>query len=279
MGAATIRHSTVTVTAFLRFQFSSDPADWLRLGAADIWRFAAHSVQGVKPVYANARLGHLRRFLLFVHMRGGCSDQLAAAVPKVAVFGESARPQVLSRQQQRNLLASFDLTSSEGKRDYAMTLCMLHLGLRGAEVMGLRRQHVDWQRRCLIIAKTKTGRARELPIPRRLCAALRDYLKNARPKNTFFDHVFLRHSRRRGLPVSRAILKKALQRAYRRCGFPRSWSGKHRLRHTFASQLHGQGADVKPIADLLGHRRLDSTIHYTRVDVEALRALAQPWPQ
>ena len=66
--------------------------------------------------------------------------------------------------------------------------------------------------------------------------------------------------------------------AYRHCGFPPGWSGTHRLRHTFASRLHQHGVDMKPIADLLGHRRLDSTNIYTQVDLEALRRMAKPWP-
>jgi site-specific recombinase XerD len=54
--------------------------------------------------------------------------------------------------------------------------------------------------------------------------------------------------------------------------------GDPRLRHTFASRLHQRGVDMKPIADLLGHRRLDSTNLYTQVNLEALRQLARPWP-
>jgi site-specific recombinase XerD len=94
-------------------------------------------------------------------------------------------------------------------------------------------------------------------------AALRNYFKNGRPKDKGFDHLFLRHPNRCGHPLSSGALKQMVQRAYRRCRFPKSWSGTHRLRHTFATRLHRSGADLKPIADLLGHRKLDSTTIYT----------------
>jgi site-specific recombinase XerD len=95
---------------------------------------------------------------------------------------------------------------------------------------------------------------------------------------TSSDHVFVRHPRRVGHPLSRCALKAMISTAYRRCGFPKSWSGTHRLRHTFASRLHKRGAEMKPLADLLGHRRLNSTNDYTQVDPKAMQSLAQPWP-
>jgi len=70
----------------------------------------------------------------------------------------------------------------------------------------------------------------------------------------------------------------ALTRAYRRCGFPKGWQGGYRLRHTFASRLHARGADLKQIADLLGHRHLQTTTLYAKVDLIGLRDLALPWP-
>jgi integrase/recombinase XerD len=278
VGPATIEPSVVTVRAFLDWQFGNSRVSWTRVQAGDIWRFASHHVRGLKPRYAKVRLGCLRRFLRFAVMKGACSPQIEAAVPKVAAYGDSPRPAILSDQQRRQLLASFPRRLPEGKRNYAMTLCMLDLGLRSAEVIRMRLPDIDWRRRMLHIPKTKTGRGRQLPIPKRVLSALKVYVMRARPANGLSDHVFVRHPRRRGHPLSRPALKEIVHRAYRRCGFPRSWSGTHRLRHTFATRLYRRGIEIKPIADLLGHRWLDSTNRYTRVDLEALRALAQPWP-
>jgi site-specific recombinase XerD len=264
--------------AFLEWQFGTGRANWSEVQPADIWQFARHYVRGVKPTTGKSRLGYVRRFLRFVHLRGACGPQLAAAIPKVAIYGSAPRPEVLSEQQRRKLLASFGRTSPEGKRNYAMTLCMLDLGLRGGEVIGLRLEDIDWQAHRLNIRFTKTGRGRQLPLPDQVLEALRDYVKTARPQDGSFDQVFVRHPHRSGYPLSRSALKEMVHRAYHHCGFPPAWSGPHRLRHTFASRLHQRGVDMKPIADLLGHRRLDSTNIYTQVNIEALRALAQPWP-
>lgn len=277
VGPACVEHAERTVRLFLRWRFGRGAANWPAVTVTDIWRFAERLARGVKPIYAKARLGHLRRFLAFVQLRGSCSGALIAAIPRIAVFGADQRPAILSDLQCRRLLASFPRSTPEGRRDFAMALCMLELGLRGAEVIGLRVHDIDWRRHRLRVPATKTGRGRELPMPQRVLFALRSYVHEARPV-TGTDHVFVRHPRRVGQPLSRSAIKSMVRAAYLRCGFPAGWSGTHRLRHTFATRLVRRGAGIKPLADLLGHRRFNSTNHYAHVDTEELRPLAQPWP-
>lgn len=278
VGRATLELNEASAKAFMEWRFGSGRADWSRVQPTDMWRFARHYIRGFKPATSKSRLGYLRRFLSYVHLRGACGPELAAAIPKVAVCRASPRPEVLSPAQRRKLLAFFPRTTPEGKRNYAMILCMLDLGLRAGEVIRLRLQDIDWKTHRLNIQFTKTGRGRQLPLPKLIRKALQDYVRTGRPQNSSFDQVFLRHPRRLGYPLSRGVLKAMVRGAYRHCGFPSSWSGTHRLRHTFASRLHQRGVDMKPIADLLGHRRLDSTNIYTQVDLKALRQLARPWP-
>jgi site-specific recombinase XerD len=275
---STLERNEASAKAFLEWQFGAGRAKWSRVQPADIWRFASHYVRGVKPGTGKSRLGCVRRFLNFVHLRGACRPELAAAIPKVAVCRAAPRPEILSPSQRRKLLAFVRRTTPEGKRNHAMILCMLDLGLRAGEVIGLQLQDIDWKARRLHVRLTKTGRGRELPLPTHVLEALLDYIRTGRPQNSSFDHVFLRHPQRRGYPLSRGALQGMVCQAYRHCGFPSTWTGTHRLRHTFASRLHQRGVDMKPIADLLGHRRLDSTNLYTQVDLKALRQLGLPWP-
>jgi len=274
----TIQHAQANVSALLKTLSGNGKANWARVQPADLWRFALRLTRGVSASYAEDRLGQVRRFMRFVVMQGACPQRLLTAFPKVANHGSCTRPSILSKEQERKLLACFDRRSAEGKRDYAMTLCMLRLGLRAVEVTRLQLDDIDWRNRCLRVPPAKMGRGRQLPIPQRVLVALQDYIVNGRPKDTSFNQLFLRDPRRRGYSLSQATLKQMTRRAYRHCGFPRSWCGTHRLRHTFASRLQERGVDLKPIADLLGHRHLDSTTVYTHVAPQALQALAQPWP-
>jgi site-specific recombinase XerD len=274
----TIRRAQANVSAFLKALFGNGKANWGRVEPDDVWRFAFRHTRGVRASYSNDRLCQVRRFLQFVVMQGACHQRLLIAFPKVANYGSRVQPSILTKEQEGELLACFDRRFPEGKRDYAMTLCMLYLGLRAVEVVRLQLGDVDWQNRRLRVPPAKMSCGRQLPLPERVLAALQDYVTNGRPKDTSFDQLFLRHPRRRGQPLSQAVLKLTMRRAYRRCGFPRSWCGTHRLRHTFASRLHQRGAGLKPIADLLGHRHLDSATVYTHIAPQALQALAQPWP-
>ena len=67
--------------------------------------------------------------------------------------------------------------------------------------------------------------------------------------------------------------------AYRKVPGCERWAGTHALRHTAATRLHRRGAALKEVADVLGHRSLDTTAIYTKVDVARLTAVALPWPE
>jgi integrase len=157
-----------------------------------------------------------------------------------------------------------------------MALCMLDVGLRSAEVALLRLEDVDLNRKRLAVPPIKGGDGRELPLPRRLAVAIREYFAYRPPSSS--DRLFLRPSSLVGQPLSALTVQSAMSRAYRRAGLPRAWHGSHRLRHTFASRLFASGASLKEIADMLGHRRLDSANRYTGVQLASLRNVALPWP-
>lgn len=114
---------------------------------------------------------------------------------------------------------------------------------------------------------TKTGRGRQLPLPRQVLEAVRHYSKDGRPQNGPDDHVFLRHPRRYGYPLSRSALKAMVGQACRHCGFPPSWWGTHRLHHTCAMHLLQAGVAIEIIALWLGHEQLSTTHGYLEADL------------
>jgi integrase len=159
-----------------------------------------------------------------------------------------------------------------------MALCMVDLGLRPVEVIGLTLTDVDWNRSTITVPATKTNRGRQLPMVDRIASALRGYVQHHRPA-TDCDRLFVRFDQKRiGTVMDSRCVAYAMEAAYRRCKFPGRWVGAYRLRHTFATRLHARGADLKQIADLLGHQHLQTTTIYAKTDVMALRALAFAWP-
>jgi len=88
----------------------------------------------------------------------------------------------------------------------------------------------------------------------------------------------VRHSVPLGTPLTPELVRGAMRRAYARVGFPPQWCGTHLLRHTAATRMHQRGASLKEIADVLGHRSIDTSVIYTKVNLPALKTVALPWP-
>jgi site-specific recombinase XerD len=262
---------------FLQHVFGNGRARWRQVQPAHVWRYAEDCARRLKPTSAKLTLSALRIFLRFVQLRGACSEQLRNAVPPIACFGQTTRPATLSEVQCRRFLASFSRRHPGGQRDAAIALCMLDLGLRAGEVARLRLPDIDWQQRHLTVPIIKRGRARRLPLPERVFAALHAYVNRGRPVS-LSDRLFVRHADPVGEAISVSGVRHAMRRGYARAGLPPSWCGTHRLRHTFATRLLARGIGFKPLADLMGHRRIDTTFIYTHADLEGLRQLAQPWP-
>lgn len=262
---------------YMRWQFRKVRPDWSKVGVEDIWRYADHCARTDRPLTIRGKLGTLRLFLKFVHLRGACSAQLPRAVPKIAHFRTSLVRTFLNPAQRRRLLHCFDRRQSTGLRDYTLALLMVDLGLRIGEVVRLRVGDVDFAQRTLTVPPLKSGRGRTLPLPAHIADAIARYMRTARPPS-MDDRLFLRDRVFRGRPLTEGAVRLRLIEAYRRCGFPPSWTGAHILRRTFASDLYRKGAALRQIADLLGHRRVSTTGVYAQVAVQAMRSLAQPWP-
>lgn len=117
-----------------------------------------------------------------------------------------------------------------------------------------------------------------MPLSDRIGKAMASYIKSGRPDSKD-RQVFLRQSPPVGSPVTVALIRKRICRAYALSGCPADWAGTHVLRHTAATRLLRGGACMKEIADLLGHRSIETAAIYATVDVASLSAVALPWPE
>ncbi len=145
------------------------------------------------------------------------------------------------------------------------------------EVARLQFDDIDWFQGSILIRAGKSHRDRLLPLPEDVGQALLDYLRGNRPV-TPHRELFLGHyAPYRPLRTASAITH-VVQRLLKRAGIERRSSGAHLFRHTAASQMINRGASFKEIADILGHRSLQTTGIYAKLDLEALSRVALPWP-
>ena len=174
-------------------------------------------------------------------------------------------------------LSSIDRTTSKGRRDYAMFLLVATYGLRASEVRALDLDDIAWRVRQIRVPRPKVGTPLLLPLTDQVGAALLDYLRCGRPASTH-RRRFLRVEFPLG-PLGLGAVGDAFHTWARRAGIRLpARGGPHCIRHALALHLLREGASLKTIGDLLGHRSAESTGVYLRLDVDDLRDVALPLP-
>jgi integrase/recombinase XerD len=215
----------------------------------------------------------LRAFLRFCFVEGLLEADLSRAALAVAGRRRSSLPKGISRADAQALLGACDLRSALGRRDYAVIVLLLRLGLRRGEAAALTLDDIDWRTGDLVV-HGKGGRQDRLPLPADVGEAIAAYLRRGRPASDRRE-VFLR-GRAPYAPVACGTVSSTVRRACRRAGIPEV--GSHRLRHTAACEMVAAHVPLVQIGQVLRHRSLQSTAIYARVDIDQLRSLAAPWP-
>ncbi len=216
----------------------------------------------------------LRSFLCYSFIEGLTASDLSAAVVSVARGRRSSLPMGIDDGAAAALFDSCDRRRAKGRRDYAVLLILLRLGLRAGEVARLQLGDIDW-RAGEVVVHGKGRREDRLPLPADVGEAIAGYLKRGRPNTMGHREVFLRRVAPIG-PLGTDGISGIVRCACARAGVP--VIGAHRLRHTLACRLASAGVPLPAIAEVLRHRAISITAEYARVDIEGLRVVAQPWP-
>ena len=201
-----------------------------------------------------------------------------ATVPRIANWKHAGLPKGLSKRQIRKILATFDRRNAVGRRNSAIVLCLALLGMRVSEVANLELDHIDWHRGIIRIPINKSRRYRELPLPNGVGVAISSYLRNGRLSGQSRS-VFVRHKGARGSAVTNSLITGVVRLAYAKVPECSHLCGTHVLRHTAATGMLQRGANLKEIADILGHTSIESTAIYAKVNLTSLAAVALPWPE
>lgn len=217
----------------------------------------------------------LRSFFRYLKQAHLIKEDLARAIPSVANRKKTSYPDVLSSEMMDKLLESCDRTDPLGKRNYAILLLMITLGLRSCEVCDLRLNDLDWESGELIVR----GKGSEDPFPifQEVGKALADYLRYGRP-NCESRKVFIR-SVRPFKGITTACIRNVISSALSCCDLNPIRKGAHLLRHSFAMQLLEKGATLEEIGIVLRHKDIEATAIYAQASFTRLRAIVQPWPK
>jgi integrase/recombinase XerD len=246
---------------------ASQIADYIRRNAPQDRTFAA----------AKDIVTALRSFFRFARYRDYIHTDLAAAVPSVAGWSMASIPRAMPADCVRALLnASKEWRKPAGLRNRAILLLLARLGLRAGEVVRLELGDIDWSDRRLSV-HGKGRVERPLPLPHDVGQAIATYLEHGRAESTC-RQVFLRSRAPFDGLRSASDVCQIVARAITRAGIRLGSTGSHQFRHALAVDMLRQGLSLTDIGQVLRHRSPDATRRYAKVDLEALREVALPWP-
>jgi len=230
-----------------------DVSSWLH--ALDDKEYSAASV--ARKLSA---VKHLSRFLLAEKLIDQDFTELLSA-PKLARH----LPDTLSPEEVELLLDTPSRHSSQGLRDRAFLELMYSSGLRVSELCNLSLQDLDMEDAFLRVQAGKRGKDRLIPVGKKAIEALSLYLHNGRPSLVREKTGSILFLSNRGTALSRKTVWYWIKEYASRAGIEKSVK-PHLLRHSFATHLLSNGADLRAIQEMLGHVDIGTTEIYTKVD-------------
>jgi integrase len=272
--AQSLKHHGSTVADFLSRGLSSDRG-LSGLTADDVEVYIQiKSKENTRPSLQHV-IAHLRAFLRY------CADHCEApaglhVIDMPRVYRGELPPRALDWTIVRRLLASIRGRDARDLRDYAILHLMAFYGLRPSEVAALRLDSIDWNAGTLRVQQRKTRSELVLPLAARTLEVLRRYLAVARPRSDL-PQLFLRIRSPIVALKHYGVIDVFNYRAAR-SGLPIAGASSYSLRHAFAMRLLRRGVGVKAIGDLLGHRSMEATCAYLRIDTDMLRTVGLAVP-
>lgn len=251
------------------FLQKSGIGSWREVSGDNISGYIQSLGSDFSPRSRARRLAAFRSFFKFLERREAISGNPAALVhsPRLS----ASLPKVLASEEIESLLGRPDQATSLGQRDRAMFELLYACGLRVSELASLQVRQVFLEPGYLVVFG-KGEKERLVPMGQFAADALEAYLRSGRPallKKGSASEVFINA---RGQKISRQGIWKIIKQHALRAGITRNIT-PHMLRHSFATHLLENGADLRSLQVMLGHADISTTQIYTHVARERLKEI------
>lgn len=270
----TIRNYISDLEQFRQFLFNVEKRDDIDVSAIDRltireWMSSLHD--GRKKASVARKLASLRGLFQFLIKDGVVEINPAkqVATPRI----ERRLPKNLTIDQAIRFIETPDTATQLGRRDRAMLEFLYATGIRVSELVGIDLADIDIRERTVRVFG-KRRKERIVPFGEPAAQALADYLATARehflsqcPETEREANALFLH--RRGGRITTRSVGRMVEKYIKQCSDMHDIS-PHGLRHTFATHLLDQGADLRDIQELLGHARLSTTQIYTQVSMKKM---------
>ena len=271
-----IRGVTRVTYEFVSYLSDMGIIDFNDITTLQVMTYIRENYNHLSTITLKTYVGRIRRFIKFLYINELIKNDLSALIPPVRHFRLSQIPTTWQKEDIILLLSSIDRGTPEGKRDYAIFLIAISLGIRIGDILSLQFANIDWDNSIIQFSQAKTNQLLSLPMSNEIGWAVIDYIKNGRPK-TENRTIFIRHC----APFQAFCINNNFHYQVRKYASlagidisQKSFYGFHSFRHTFASNLLENGVPLPTIAELLGHNGVSATPIYLKVNEEQLRLCA-----
>jgi integrase/recombinase XerD len=219
--------------------------------------------------YQNSRLSAVKNFMRFLKEREYIVSDPARDIPYAKTPKRLPRG-VLTPSEARRIINAPDTKCTLGYRDHAILEVLYTTGIRKEELNNLLLADVDYHDGFLRINGGKGRKDRIVPLGKIACRYLENYIKSVRPeliRDPYNNHLFLSA---RGARLSKNIVWELVKKYAAKAKIKKTVS-PHTFRHTCATAMLRNKADIRAIQELLGHESLESTQVYTRISINDLK--------
>lgn len=265
----TVRQYRVLIVKMLRCFEDNGITKWADVDAGCLQQ--AFNISENKALFVT----YAKKFFSYLAEQGIVSANFAGILPHVRMPRKV--PSVYTYDEIEQLLAHVDRNTPMGKRDYAILLLAVRLGMRASDIRLLCFENIDFENRCISFVQFKTGVPQKLSLAPEIEDALQDYINNGRPASDI-PYVFLTY---RKTQLSRSVVSVVADKYFKCAGIDVKGRhhGSHSLRMTFASELVSENVPFEVVSRLLGHEDSAAISHYVALSTESLRSCALAVPE
>ncbi len=273
----TVRNYKHDIEEFVRWgeRTSAEGFSLIAVEAEDVrgWILFLADEQGLKPQSVNRAVASLRSLYNYLLRNEIIEKKFFIKIKSLRT--SQPLPKFVPQGQMRSVADEVFRLLDEGswreRRDALMVLMIYTCGVRLAELVGIDKPHFSDDFRSLRV-RGKGNKERVIPLIERVRHEVKRFAEQNSPENICISGENALFLSRRGERISRSDVQRSVARLLRECGVQGKVS-PHVLRHTFATHLLNNGADLREIQELMGHSSLRATQVYTHNDIARLQAI------
>ena len=215
----------------------------------------------------------LRSLLTYLYEFKYVKINYSYVVEKLKYIAPKTLPTIWQKEEIKKIVENLINDTPINKRNKAMVLLAIRLGIRFIDIKNLTFSNINWQENTITFVQRKTKVETTLPLPEDVGQAIIDYIKNGRP-NVKSKNIFVTHDDKVSKISDSMNLVKYLNKVYELANIDyktKERKGMHTFRHTLASQMLKNGTPQDIITLTLGHVNNESDKTYLKIDVDSLK--------